>query len=266
MARRFLKTRKTKVFSAFLVFGIGCLLYAYFIEPYNLEITRHQITAPIQTPIKIAHLTDLHSNGIGRLERKLLAILETEKPDLILLSGDQISTDRDYEGCRELLKQFNAPLGVVVVPGNHENWFPPKAGRNYFESLGLKYLVNQNLKITDGVWVLGMDDAMTGHPDVNRAQINVPESAFKIGLFHSPALFEEVAGRCDLIFAGHSHGGQVRLPFIAPFWLPRGCNDFVEGWFERKGSKMYVSRGLGMSVLPLRFNCRPEVAIITLGG
>ncbi len=257
--------RKSKVFFGLLVLAIGLAIYANQIEPYRIEVTRHHISAPLKSPIKIAHLSDLHSSGMGKREQKLLAILNHEQPDLILITGDLISTAGDYEGCREVLKQLQAPLGVYVVPGNHENWFPPPGGRAYFDSIGVIYLVNQNRQIQDGLWVIGLDDAMTHQPNYEKANLGVAANAYKIALFHSPAFFDEVAGKFDLVFAGHSHGGQVRVPFIKPFWLPAGCNDYVEGWYEREGSKMYVSRGIGNSILQLRFNCRPEIAVITVG-
>lgn len=85
-----------------------------------------------------------------------------------------------------------------------------------------------------------------------------------IGLFHSPASFDSVAGSWPLALAGHTHGGQIRLPFVKPLWLPEGSGSYVAGWYEGKGSKLYVSRGVGTAMLPLRFLCRPELALITI--
>ena len=257
--------RRSKRFYALIAISIGLAIYSNQIEPYNIEVTHHHIFAPLKSPIKIAHLSDLHTNGLGRREQKMLAILEAEKPNLIILTGDQILFGGNYDGCREVLKQLQAPLGVYVVPGNHDNWYPPPEGRDFYDSIGLNYLVNQNKQVQEGLWIIGLEDAMTSHPNFEKAKAGVPEAAYKIVFFHSPAAFDEVAGQCDLVFAGHSHGGQVRFPFFKPFYLPRGCNDYVEGWFERDGSKMYVSRGIGTSILPLRFNCRPEISIVTLG-
>jgi uncharacterized protein len=267
----FLLTRWRVAFLILFVLALGIAVYAYKIEPFQIEVTHHQIAAPIQSPIKIAHLSDLHTYGIERREQKMLAILEQEKPDLIVITGDSISEADGYPGCLEVLKRLQAPMGVWVVVGNHENWASQRMKRvygnfkNYYESAGAKFLFNSNMKIRDDLWLIGLDDAMTGNPDVAKAFTGVPESAYKITLFHSPASFDDVAGKCDLAFAGHSHGGQVRLPFIKPLWLPAKCGIYDEGWFERNGSKMYVSRGLGTSVLPVRFNCRPEIAIIMLG-
>jgi predicted MPP superfamily phosphohydrolase len=257
--------KRSWILLALSVLLLALFVYANQIEPYNIEVTRYHISAPLKSPIKIAHLTDLHTSGLGRRERRMLAILEEEKPDLIVVTGDQISVRHSYSGCREVLQKLSAPLGVWVVPGNHDNWTPPPDGRTFYDNLGVNYLVNQSKAARDDLWIVGLDDAMTGRPDLKTAMREVPPDVYTIALFHSPVYFETTAGKCNLSLAGHSHGGQVRLPYIEPAWLPRGCKDYVEGWFERDGSKMYVSRGLGMSILPIRFNCRPEIAIITLG-
>jgi len=271
MRFRFLSTRWRVTILILFLFAFGIAVYAYQIEPFNIEVTRHQIAAPIHSPVKIAHLSDLHTYGIGRREQKMLAILEQEKPDLIVITGDLISDANGYAGCLDVLKRLQAPLGVWVVVGNHENWAARDMKKiygkfkDYYESAGANFLFNSNMKIRDDLWLIGLDDAMTGKPEVDKAFMGVPENAYKVTLFHSPASFDEVAGKCDLAFAGHSHGGQVRLPFIKPIWLPAKCGEYDEGWFERNDSKMYVGRGLGTSLLPIRFNCRPEIAIITLG-
>jgi predicted MPP superfamily phosphohydrolase len=258
-------SRWRKILLALLLLVIGIIAYAYWIEPYQIEVTYHQLSAPLDSPIKIAHLSDLHTEGLGRRERKMLAILELEKPDLIVLTGDQISSKNGYDGCREVLQQMHAPLGVWVVPGNHDNWHRIQKQREFYELAGAKFLKNNNGKVRDDLWIVGLDDAMTGNPDIQTALVGVPENAYKIALFHSPAYFDVAAASCNLVLAGHTHGGQVRIPFLKPFWLPGSCGDYVEGWYERFGSRMYVSRGIGTSVLPLRFNCRPEITIITLG-
>jgi predicted MPP superfamily phosphohydrolase len=271
MSHRSLLTRRRIIFLALVFLVFATAFYAYQIEPFHIEVTRHQISAPLHSPIKIAHLSDLHTYGIGRRERKMLGILEQEKPDLIVITGDLISAADGLEGCLEVLRHMKAPLGVWIVLGNHENWTSQSVRtaygtfRDYYESGGANFLSNSNKRIRDDLWLIGLDDPMTGKPDIDTARLGVPENAYTICLFHSPAYFDKAAEKCDLVLAGHSHGGQVRVPFMKPLWLPKECNNYDEGWFERNGSKMYVSRGIGTSVFPVRFNCRPEIAIITLG-
>lgn len=227
--------------------------WARFVEPRWLQVTRHSVDAPVSPPVKIAHLSDLHSRDIGTVERALLEALEAEKPDVILISGDSVAEDGRPD---EVLAKLSAPLGVFIVNGNHEHWHgyrPPGV------------LVNRSAQVRPGLWVVGLDDAMAGKPSLGTALAGVPEGAFRLGLFHSPALFDQVSDALPVSFAGHTHGGQVRLPGLAPLWLPRGSGSYVEGWYARGSSRLYVSRGIGTTVLPLRFFCRPELAIVTVG-
>jgi len=247
---------------------IACCLgvYAFWIEPYWIEVTHFRIAATLSSPVKIAHLTDIHTSGLGRRERRMIELIEAERPDLIVISGDSISTTSDYPGFRDVLAHLHAPLGIWVVRGNHEDWWPVGDEPALYESAGAKLLLNASEQVREGLWLVGFDDLFGGSPDANKAFAGVPESAYRIALFHSPAFFEQVAGRCDLALAGHTHGGQVRLPFIGPLWLPPFSGRFVRGWFDRSGTRMYVSRGVGTSILDVRFLSRPEIAIMTIGG
>lgn len=245
-------------------FGLAVGADAFLIEPYRIEVTHHHVNANIRSPLKIAHLSDLHTYGIGRREEKVLDILESERPDLIVITGDLIDTQAGYSGCHEVLKRLHAPLGVWVVHGNHEVWWPIPDERTYFKMAGAQLLLNASQRIADNVWLVGLDDSFAGSPNLERALAGVPPTAYRIALFHSPAFFDRVAGECDLALAGHSHGGQIRLPFIGALWLPPETGRFVEGWFENGDSRMYVSRGIGTSILSARFLCRPELAIITV--
>ena len=247
-----------------LVIALCSGYYAFWVEPYWIEVTHHEIEAPLGSPLKIAHLTDIHTSGIARRERAMLALIEAERPDIIVITGDSISVASDYPGLRQVLLQLQAPLGVWIVRGNHEDWWPVENEQQFYSTANATLLLNSSREVRDGIWLVGFDDMYGGLPDTN-AFGEVPESAYKIALFHSPMFIEKTAGRCDLALAGHTHGGQVRLPFIGPLWLPPFSGDFVRGWFEKQGTRMYVSRGIGTSLLDIRFLSRPEVAIITLG-
>lgn len=251
--------------------------YAFGVEPTWIEVTRHRLEAPVDPPLKIAHLSDLHSFGMGRRERRLLELLEAEKPDAIVITGDSMidgelfaprpgsREDVSYARAAELLGRLHAPLGVWVARGNWEELRQVPDERGYYSHLGLRLLVNEAAELRPGVWVAGFDD-LQGTPALEPVLRAIPPDApFAIAFFHSPAFFDRLAGRFQLALAGHTHGGQVRLPFLPPLWLPSGCGRYVEGWYESEGARLYVSRGIGTSVLPVRFLCRPELAIITVG-
>jgi predicted MPP superfamily phosphohydrolase len=238
---------------------------ALWIEPNWIQISRYTITGPVASPIKIAQLSDIHTSHIGRRERKMLAILEEEKPDLIVITGDTLAAGHgDYADCQRLYEKLHAPLGVWVVRGNWENWKPLRRERVFYEDAGVHLLVNASHSVRPDVWLVGLDDPWTGTAKLDAALEGVPQAAYKIALFHSPYFFDRAAGKVNLCLAGHTHGGQVRIPLVRPLWLPSGCGRFLAGWYSVRNSQMYVSRGIGMSILPVRFFCRPEIVFITI--
>jgi predicted MPP superfamily phosphohydrolase len=259
--------RKLKWAAALLGLFVLCVLAdGLLIEPYWIEVTHYDIQASVAAPLKIAHLTDLHTRGLGPRERQMLRILDREKPDIILIIGDTVATRAgNYRECKEVYDQLHAPLGVWFVHGNWENSTKPVRAENaYYQDAGVHFLLNGNAAARPDVWLIGLDDPYSGTAKLDTALAGVPANTYTIALFHSPAFFDRIAGRVNLCLAGHTHGGQVRLPFLKPLWLPRGCGRFVEGWYQEQGSQMYVSRGLGTSILPVRFFCRPEIAFITI--
>lgn len=238
---------------------------AFFIEPENIQVNHYLVHTGVQGTIKIADLSDLHTRGLGRPERKLLAILAKEKPDAIVITGDTLADPLgNYMACLKVYRQLHAPLGVWFVRGNWENYRPLRHERQFYREAGVNLLLNQNHEIAPGIWLIGLDDPLTGRPNLAQARQGIPTGAYTIALFHAPFFFDEIAGKVNLVLAGHTHGGQIRIPFVKPFWLPKGSGRFLEGWYEEKGTRMYVNRGVGMSEIPARFLCRPEIAFITL--
>lgn len=260
--------RRHAILLAIVIFVAALALDAFVIEPDNIQVNHYVIHASVQAPIKIADLSDLHTRGMGRPERKVLAILAREKPDAILITGDTLADPLgNYAACMKVYQQLsalNAPLGVWFVHGNWEVLKPMRHEREFYREAGIHLLVNQNYELRPDAWLVGLDDATVGRPDLAKAMQGVPENVYKIAMFHSPVFFEVIAGKVNLVLAGHTHGGQIHIPFVKPFWLPKGSGPFLEGWYEEKNSRMYVNRGIGMSEIPVRFLCRPEVVFITL--
>lgn len=253
-----------------------CAADALLVEPFWIEVTRHTVRARVRTPLRLAHLSDLHTAGLGPRERRLLALLEHERPEAIVITGDAVFDGallgrgwrRDdlaaYEPVRALLGRMRAPLGVFLVHGNWENWRRLPGERDFYAGSGVRLLVNEAHALRPDAWLLGLDDPWKGEPDPAAARRDVPAGSFEVALFHSPALFDVLPGDVELALAGHTHGGQVRPPFLPVFWLPAGAGGYLAGWYQRGASRLYVSRGVGMSTLPVRFRCRPELALITV--
>lgn len=268
IARRAPWWRRHIILLAIAAAAAALLLDAFIIEPDNIQVNHYVVHGNVQSPLKIADLSDLHTRGIGRPERKVLDILAKEKPDVILITGDTLADPYgNYQECMTVYKHLSAlnpPMGVWFVHGNWENLRPVRHERQFYREAGINLLVNQSHELRPNVWLIGLDDAISGRPNLAEAMQGVPENAYTIAMFHSPIFFVATAGKVNLVFAGHTHGGQVRIPFVRPFWLPLGSGHFLEGWYEDRNSRMYVNRGVGMSNIPIRFLCRPEVAFITL--
>ena len=300
--------RRRRAAATLVVLGAFVSVDATVIEPYRIEVSRHTISAGVEKPIVIAHLSDLHTHGLGRREKTVIEILERERPDVIVVTGDLVD-EGDLEPARPLFEKLHAPLGVWVVRGNWENWMPPSNDRSTLASFGATLLVNEGALLRRDIWLAGLDDPMSGIPDVDQALRDAPPDATRIALFHSPAVFDRLAPRIDLAFAGHTHGGQVQLPLLGALWKPPGSGRYLAGWYsaptdhsphaDRSGhtnhapnldpsaradrqahadsvghgerasgsiasAQLFVSRGVGTSLLPVRFLCRPELAVITL--
>lgn len=261
--------RLLKILAAILL-AVAC--YAIFIEPHWIEVTHSDMHGDVAAPLKIAQVSDVHTVGFGRRERRVLEILNEEQPDAIVVTGDTIGKwfgttgiIGDYPKAKVFYQQLHAPLGVWVVRGNWETAKPIVNEQAFYQSAGVHFLLNAGAELRPDVWIAGLDDwSRKGKPKPDDALAGAPASAYTILLIHEPAYFDHVAGRVKLVLAGHTHGGQVRLPFAKPLWLPSNSWPYVEGWYERNGSKMYVSRGIGTSILPMRFLARPEVSIVTI--
>lgn len=245
-----------------LILLIALVLGAIYLHTISIDVSHHKIhLGKSGRIIRIAHLTDLHTQGLMRIEQTMLDVLEKEKPDLIVITGDLATPDGTFEGYYAVLSKLHAKLGVYFVSGNWEYWEPIPEFEKLLTLAKIENLNNKVKEIDKGLWLVGFDDALEGQPDLSILDI-IPQSDIKISLFHSPVYFQETKSKIQLSLAGHSHGGQLLIPFIGSFWLPEGTGKYEQGWFKENQSLMYVSRGIGTSILPVRFNCSPELAII----
>lgn len=258
------------------VYG-SCLAYGAWIEADAVEVTHTEI--PVDRPVlgyerfRIVHLSDLHIEGFGTRERRTLDFVRRENPHLILMTGDYLNRASSGADLVEFLRQLDAPHGVFAAPGNWDRKFPM---RRLFEAAGMgsAWLDDDWVRIEkDGreLHVIGLDV----HPDRRLSEIMDGMSArsTKIVLHHKPEGTDELASlppglRADLFLCGHTHGGQVCLPFYgAVVTLSRHGKKYERGLYDFQGTPMYVSRGVGMQggASPrVRFLARPEVAVIDL--
>ncbi len=206
---------------------------------------------------------------------RALDLLTPEQPDLILLGGDYISGSPRYAPvAAEVLGAFarTAPLGAIAILGNHDCGEIGRAERvtEALQAEGIQVLRNEPALVTTEkgpLWIAGIDDEVMGRANPNAAFDSVPSGAAVLALWHEPdyaAITADLGAFAQL--SGHSHGGQVRLPGIGPVFLPPGGSRYVMGMNHARGMPVYTSRGIGVFFPPIRFNCPPEVTLVTLAA
>ena len=231
---------------------------------------------------RIAHLSDLHNTEFGKDNEKLLGLLREAEPDIIAITGDIVDSRRtDFAVALAFLEEAVKIAPCYYVTGNHEGRLSNyRELKNGMEALGVAVLENKSAMLTAGgdtLTLMGIDDpnlandGLYGEKEVVTAAriqgLQTEETGFSILLSHRPDLFDVyVRSGVDLVLSGHVHGGQFRLPFVGGLYAPSQgfFPEYDAGIFQRENTTMVVSRGLGNSAFPLRFNNRPEIVLITL--
>lgn len=260
-----------------VVLPVCLLLYALLLEPNWLEVTHHDISSSGGSPVRVALLTDLHLSGIGYLERRVIEELRRAEPDVLVLGGDVLDHPDNLQAVQALVGQIAVPH-IVAVLGNWEHWgdVPLERLKAIYQGANVTLLVDATAPIQirgRRVQLVGLDDATASKPRLERAARDgeAIESEISILVQHSPGFFAENSTRrelegkrFDLCLSGHTHGGQITLFGWAFGPMPPGSGRYVAGWYETTACPLYVSRGLGTSLLPVRFMARPELALFDL--
>jgi predicted MPP superfamily phosphohydrolase len=244
-------------------------------DVYDIEVTRHEVTVE-DLPAsfdgyRIAFLTDTHVASFMRrgFFREVVAQTMRFQPDLILLGGDFVTWERHIPLMAELLlTDLSAPDGVYAVLGNHDYWANADGVIAAMTSRGVRFVVNRSVTIQRGddrIALAGIDELYRGTPDINAAFALVDPRIPCLGLSHHPDIIELLGDRrVDLLVCGHTHGGQIRVPFFGALVVPSKHEGRYASGFHRKGGVLlYVSRGIG-AIPPLRILCKPEVATFVL--
>jgi predicted MPP superfamily phosphohydrolase len=272
--RRFLKWTSLAVGTAA---AAGCAVDALAVEPHGFKVTRPEIPVPnlpaAWEGLRIAQITDVHVGPYSSLDdaREIVRMTNALRPDLVALTGDYVSrADSISRALVEVFRDLRAEWKFAVL-GNHDYWANAGEMARALESAGIELLKNRHHLLVRGgqpLCLAGVDDLWSSNPgpNVEAALAGVPTETCRLLLCHNPDYAEILLPepRVDLMLSGHTHGGQVRLPFFRPLFLPITYKKYAAGLVQGPRCKVYVSRGLGMVGMPVRFNCRPELPLITL--
>ncbi len=250
--------------------------YARYFEPYALSIDRHTLSfknlPAAFSDLSIALLSDFHYSSLIDEDYIVRVITKTNnlKPDLILLLGDYVYEELDHaKPIIKMLSDLKANIGVYAVLGNHDHWLSSKLIRSEMKASGLKDITEKGIKIEkegSHIWLIGAGDLWEepSNPTTLLSRYNKDE--FRIVLSHNPEWAEGIGeGMADLVVSGHTHGGQIRAPLYGALILPtRYGKKYEIGLVRQHDFWVYINRGIGMISPPVRFNCSPEITLMTL--
>ena len=227
---------------------------AYCVEPEWVKVRTVRISR--SPTMRVVHFTDLHFRGDADYLESVVARINSLQPDIACFTGDIIEEAEWLEPALKILGNIKAPL--FGVPGNHDHWsgvdFAPI--RRCFEKNGGAWLENKAFELrVRGANIIGIDRMPASFPPMNGRK--------NIVLLHYPEWADKLDGhRYDVVLAGHTHGGQVRIPFYGALIVPFSTGKYEIGLFQTAGGPLYVNPGIGYFHLNIRFNCRPEITVL----
>lgn len=282
--------------SSYVKWGVGIgiaaiaavLLDALFLEKYFFETRRFNIgKRNSRKKIRILLLTDLHFvKRFHSFQRRLAKKINELKPNIILVAGDTIDQDGEPGPAQKFFDLLNNSIPKLAIPGNHDhvNRVSMDTLKSVYEQHNGYLLINETkqLKLQDVKFTItGLDDFLEGRSCFTDAVKNVGNEEHHLLLIHSPYQQESVLRELEkinkerpgenqisiqYIFAGHNHGGQVRLgKFFVPV-LPEGSGNYINGWYNKQKPFLYVSKGFGTSVVRFRFSARAEITLFNYGA
>ncbi|HEX5482291.1 MAG TPA: metallophosphoesterase [Terriglobia bacterium] len=243
--------------------------------PADPEITQTEIhlsrLPAAHDGLKIVHLTDIHLSLFTSIEEvhRVVTIANLLKPDIVALTGDYVTFSPSYiRPVAQALGRLRARLGIFAVLGNHDFRVDPEEVTRALRAQRIRVLRNSHYALRSNggtLWLAGVDDLWFACDDLHAAMRSIPASDPKILLCHNP----DAIGRAsrlgvDLMLSGHTHGGQVRLPILRSFYRSKPGERFIDGWNQLGSTQIYISRGIGKVVVPVRVACPPEITCLRL--
>lgn len=259
---------------ALVVAGIAAntTLRSPVVAQYRIAVADWPSDAP---PLRIVQLSDIHAAGPDMPPSRIADIVKQVnalRPDLVVITGDFVSDRRlsthHYDSAESVapLGALSAPLGVYAVLGNHDHWRGDDPIAPALRKAGITLLFNR-VAAAGPILIAGLDDSWAGMPDLQGVDAERGRAPRRpaILITHNPDVFPMIPADYALVLAGHTHGGQIRLPLIGPLSTASAYGTrFVHGLIEEQGRRMIVSAGLGTSILPFRLGVPPEIVLVTL--
>ena len=247
-------TRRRFFSRALYTASIGAVASVVALEPRWLKVQKIRLgTGPVRH--RFAQITDIHYRGDAAYLREVVAQVDALAPDFVCFTGDLIEEAEFVAPALGILCKLRAPL--YGIPGNHDHWSRADFGpiRKAFAATGGAWLQDQQIAIRDGaVNLIGIDS--------RPVRVAADPSKFNLLMVHYPEWADRLGDlRCDLAIAGHSHGGQVRLPFAGALITPHNTGRYEMGLFDTPVGPLYVNPGIGTIHIDVRFNCRPEITL-----
>ena len=257
--------------------GIGLLgSYPVFIEGNILQINHYNI--PVTnlpnsfSGFKIVHITDIHYGPLVSLDfvKKVIGKANSINGDMIVCTGDYVHERNEIEQIDTvwpIISQLKATYGVYSVLGNHDHWADFNKSEYWLNKSG-QNIRHKSVKIGkngEEIWLGGAGDYYEDSVGIDRAFENVPQEKCKIVLAHNPDTADQnFITTVDLVVSGHTHGGQVKIPFVGTPILPVENKKYSSGYIQTPKTGVFISRGIGWTIIPVRFNCFPEIAVLNL--
>lgn len=246
------------------------LAHALGLEGRLRPLHHRVLSERLKMPLRVAFASDFHAGPTthpAQLDAATRA-LDAAGADVLLLGGDYVFlTSRQVGDVASRLRDVHAPLGKYAVLGNHDLWADDRHIVSTLERAGIRVLINESVKIAEGISICGIDDPWTGRRDDDDAFEDVAKDDFRLLLAHAPeALLTIGEARFDLAVCGHTHGGHIALPGGVPILVPGPLGRrFAHGRFTLDGGRtLIVSRGVGATESPIRWNADPDVLVIDL--
>jgi len=268
------KLTRRKFIKSGILASIGLILLdSLWFEKYIIDWNYFDISKSEKDKIKIIQISDLHFDELRYFHKSIAKKINSLNPDMLCITGDSVDKTEKIKSLNEFLNLIDNSIRKFAITGNWEYWGNVNltALKSMYSKNNCELLINENRTISlknREISVIGIDDYIGGNANFKKAVKNLKDTKTNVVLTHCPEhrdliIKEKGNLNIDLVLSGHTHGGQVTFLGIVPF-KPEGSGKYLKGWYKESDPKMYISKGIGTSMLPIRFGARAEMVVIDL--